>query len=99
MKFTNTKGRDIPTAKIHLAFRTAVSATMLLNSVSIPARPDSYISQYQLDVITAALGIDPVEMSEQVSTENEYPISMEFATAMEGCRAGMFKLNELGEEF
>lgn len=98
MKFTNTKGHDVPVAKLHLALRAAVSATMLLNSISIPAKPADYLSQYQLDVITAALGIDPVEMSEQVSAENEYPIAMEFAIAMEGCRAGLFKLNELGED-
>lgn len=99
MKFNNLKGHDIPEAKLHLAFQTAVSATLMLNNITIPAKPEDYISQYQVDIITMTLGIDPIVLSEKVSAENQYPIYMEFSTAMEGCRAGLFKLNELAEEF
>lgn len=98
MKFTNTRQHHIPGPKLDKSLQTAVAATILINSISLPDKPKDYISQYQLDIITMALGLDPIQNSAAISLENKYPIMMEFPLAMEGCRAGLFKLNELGEE-
>lgn len=91
-----TAGKDLTPKQQSLALTSALTALTLLNKTIMPGSPEDYVSQYQLDIICDALGIEAVsDTSVEVAEEMKYPVMMEFPLAIEGARAGLFQYSQL----
>jgi len=86
----NAAKEVIPTAKTQSALTQALTTARMLNNAVLPDHPESYISQYQLDIIRESLGIKEIQnVSIDISKYNKYSAQIEFPIAMEAARAGL----------
>lgn len=77
------------------ALTKAYEVTTLLNYAILPDNPESYISEYQVSLITTALEMK-ADVAAITGVETRYEKAYEFTTAIEGIRAALVYLQTEG---